>query len=128
MPAFFHPPCRKAPRFRDLINPVWYFSDDTQPINGPSWTWSAWAKRNILSNFTSVVIGVGHLPHYFHAEADTIWRADGKLRLAWTSAWLRPWLPLLSWKSATRERCIGWKTDGSFSITWRVKNAHEAQP
>ncbi len=116
-------PCRLSPTFLQAVNPVWWLSDTTPH---PGWTWAQWFLRNPFSNLFSVGIGVAHRFRTFYSpDTATIWSPTGKPRVAWT--WAIPWLlPLVSWQIKTREIALGWKPDGSFSLTYRALHAQEA--
>lgn len=133
-------PGRKAPTLLQIANPIWLLGDVNRPAG---WTWWDHFKRNPCANLHNVVIGVAHLEHVtVTTHSPWTWAVQG-WNMGWTVAagWrcVQP-LPFIShrgfWGPVLRrcgwmpyvaiermEFCIGWKTSGTASITYRRANS-----
>jgi hypothetical protein len=112
------------PSLVDLLNPVWYFSDDERNMN---WGWWEWFKRNPCANFTAKIIGVSCFKRRW---VSTMYGANFPEK-GWGFAWcIGPWWllprPWICYRGAALELGIGWKSHGGFGINRRTTKAPNA--
>lgn len=116
-------PGRKAPTPLQIVNPIWLLGDVLRPAG---WPWWDHFKRNPCANLHNVVLGVAHLEHVtVTTHSPWTWAVQG-WNMGWTVAagWrvMFP-LPFISRRGKRWEWCIGWKTSGTASITYRRANS-----
>lgn len=124
-------PLRPAPTWRQRLNVFWLLRDD---LRSGGWAPSSWFSRNSFANAKAVVLGVCHLdrvvittrsPWTWPAYGARGWNAGWTITAGWR--FLFP-LPFIAHRGARWEWCIGWKTSGSVTITWRRANSPNAGP
>ncbi len=124
---------RPHPTLRQYLSLYWLATDDKID---PGWTAWGWFKRNPFYNALATVIGVNHLPRITastDAKGDSF-PAYGLLfasTLCFRFGYLPVCLPWIAWRGLGVEGGIGWKMNGTASITLRrqgAKNATEVDP
>jgi hypothetical protein len=114
-------PNRRSATYLQAINPLWWAGDVERPVK---WSWWQHFKRNPFANFSKVIIGCAHKDRLvIYTDSPWTYAEDG-----WNHGWIIPegaWFarPFWAFRGQKWERCIGWKTSGTFSIDWRRANS-----
>ena len=107
------------------INPLWWFGNANDPINGPEDhpkfhptkpTWIRkilWAIRNPLHNFFFFVIGLADQPEI--VNAGSMWPKDGQ---RWNIV-----LPYICYKGKKKEFYLGWRKGINLGAAFRGVNS-----
>lgn len=127
-------PNRIAPKWRQVLDPIWHLSDDQRemawPLAPTAWwlcwwrgllmvpgvRWLCWFIRNPACNFFSVIIGIAHRSRTVYVAKGDGWTYTNGLNYGWIKAdESNLKLPFFSYRGKYIELMLGWKTSGGFA-------------